>query len=104
VVQLEWPFFETGRRRFAPNARRDLKGEYMLELFQPAEGQTVTESGLIMRFSSDQVWIMDRMTARWAVFDRQGMLRGCSTPITVGILQHLEQGALCAFEGSPCQH
>jgi hypothetical protein len=76
----------------------------MLELFQPAEGQTVTESNLIMRFSSDQVWIMDRMTARWAVFDRQGMLRGCSTPITVGILQHLEQAAFQAFEGSSCQH
>ncbi len=75
----------------------------MLEMFKPSNSQVITESNLVLEFSSDQVWIMDRMTARWAVFDRQGNLRGCSTPITVDILKHLEQAALRAFEGSLCQ-
>jgi hypothetical protein len=76
----------------------------MLEMFKPLDGQVVTESNLVLEFSSDQVWIMDRMTARWAVFDRQGNLRGCSTPISVGISQHLEQAALRAFETALCHH
>ncbi|NJK43074.1 MAG: hypothetical protein HC933_01355 [Pleurocapsa sp. SU_196_0] len=74
----------------------------MPELFHTLDGQIVTESGLVMQFSSDRVWVMDRHAHTWAVFNRNGELLGCSTPITLAMLSHLEAAALKSFEGIRC--
>jgi hypothetical protein len=75
----------------------------MPELFHTLDGQIVSESGLVMQFSSDRVWLLDRPSQSWAIFTRNGELLGCSTPITLALLGTLEAAALKTFEGLKCE-